>query len=149
MDRICGSCVCKRKRSTMGIVTMDDLFETDQESSLQSNDKVVAHLGESFANNQLYSCYGTRFLVAINGLDFRAAYHFEDSDNASTALTAAKYVKNYKSTSNTVVNGPIDELPPHVFGVATDAYLLMRQTGLSQSISFTVIPDRVIPRTVD
>ena len=53
------------------------------------------------------------------------------AQEASQDSTAQKYVDDYRNTSP-----ERQELPAHVFKVAEQAYLHMRQTGRNQTIMF-------------
>ncbi|KAJ2639054.1 hypothetical protein GGF40_001160 [Coemansia sp. RSA 1286] len=77
---------------------------------------------EQRPQSQPYTGIGDRLLVAFNPN--------EAQEQASDAA-ALRYVDDYRDTS-----AGRQSLPPHIFKVAEQAYLHMRRTGLSQSISF-------------
>ncbi|KAJ1916693.1 hypothetical protein H4219_003652 [Mycoemilia scoparia] len=87
---------------------------------------IASHLGQrylQYPNGQTYTSVGTRVLVSLNPLMATA-----DSQDS----TAQKYVDDYRDTSPNR-----KELPPHIFKIAEQAYLHMRQTRLNQTIVFT------------
>ncbi|KAI9504169.1 chitin synthase-domain-containing protein [Coemansia spiralis] len=72
---------------------------------------------------QTFTYLGSRFLVSVNP--------YEALESQSDAA-AAVYAEDYRNTS-----GKRKGVAPHVFGIATNAYLHMRQTGLNQSLIFS------------
>ncbi|KAJ2164213.1 hypothetical protein GGH15_004045, partial [Coemansia sp. RSA 562] len=72
--------------------------------------------------SQPYTSIGDRLLVALNP---------NESSDLLSDQTALQYIDDYRDTSVTR-----QSLPPHMFKVAEQAYLHMRRTGLSQSITF-------------
>ncbi|KAJ2079725.1 hypothetical protein H4R24_003591 [Coemansia sp. RSA 988] len=90
-----------------------------------SSDDIVTALASRYeqrGSSQPYTNIGDRVLVALNpneGLELM-------SDQV-----AQQYIDDYRDTS-----AGRESLPPHIFKVAEQAYLHMRQTTLSQSIMF-------------
>ncbi|KAJ1872108.1 hypothetical protein LPJ55_003347 [Coemansia sp. RSA 990] len=72
---------------------------------------------------QTFTYLGSRFLISVNP--------YEALESQSDAA-AAIYAGDYRNTSEKRKG-----LAPHVFAMAANAYLHMRQTGLNQSIVFT------------
>ncbi|KAJ1736903.1 hypothetical protein LPJ72_000982 [Coemansia sp. Benny D160-2] len=72
---------------------------------------------------QTFTYLGSRFLISVN------PYEALESQNDTAA---AVYAEDYRNTS-----GKRKGVTPHVFGVAANAYLHMRQTGLNQSLIFS------------
>ncbi|KAJ2160361.1 hypothetical protein GGF46_002309 [Coemansia sp. RSA 552] len=72
---------------------------------------------------QTFTYLGSRFLISVNP--------YEALESQSDAA-AAVYAEEYRNTS-----GKRKGVTPHVFAVAANAYLHMRQTGLNQSIVFS------------
>ncbi|KAJ2709240.1 hypothetical protein H4R19_004354, partial [Coemansia spiralis] len=102
----------------------DDLARLGEAHAIDAEDVVNALVKrfERRPQGHTYTNIGTRLLVALNPFTAQDAC----SDNA-----ALRYVEDYRDTSP---DRP--ELPPHVFRTAEQAYLHMRQTGLSQSLVF-------------
>ncbi|KAJ1970004.1 hypothetical protein IWQ62_000242 [Dispira parvispora] len=87
------------------------------------DDDVVDVLCNRYRKDAIYTQIGTRSLVAVNPnapLEIFNDVHVQH------------YVEDYRNTS-----GQRTVLDPHVFQVAANAYLMMRRTGLDQSIVFT------------
>ncbi|KAJ2819098.1 hypothetical protein IWW50_005581, partial [Coemansia erecta] len=72
---------------------------------------------------QTFTYLGSRFLISVNP--------YEALESQSDAA-AAIYAEDYRNTSEKRKG-----LAPHVFAVASNAYLHMRQTGLNQSLVFS------------
>lgn len=105
----------------------DDLARLpDNASSTMDSEELVNLLVKRYErrpHGHPYTNIGTRLLVALNP--------FETQDSCSDD-SALAYVDNYRDTSV-----DREELPPHIFKTAEQAYLHMRQTGLNQSLIFT------------
>ncbi|KAJ2669113.1 hypothetical protein IWW42_004801 [Coemansia sp. RSA 1085] len=91
------------------------------EPSLDAIASALATRYEQRGANQPYTNIGDRLLVALN----------PHSSEQLSDQAAQQYIDDYRDTS--AVRQP---LPPHLFKVAEQAYLHMRRTGLSQSITF-------------
>ncbi|KAJ2785710.1 hypothetical protein H4R18_000401 [Coemansia javaensis] len=102
----------------------DDLARLGEAHAMDAEDVVNALVKrfERRPQGHTYTNIGTRLLVALNPFTAQDA----SSDNC-----ALRYAEDYRSTAP---DRP--ELPPHVFKAAEQAYLHMRQTGLSQSLVF-------------
>ncbi|KAJ2788172.1 hypothetical protein GGI15_000193 [Coemansia interrupta] len=102
----------------------DDLTRVRNAADI-SLDEVVDVLVKRYEQRpraQTYTNIGDRMLIALNP---------NESNDESSDQTALRYVDDYRDTTD-----GRQELAPHVFKVAEQAYLHMRRTGLSQSISF-------------
>ncbi|KAJ2782078.1 hypothetical protein H4R18_002498 [Coemansia javaensis] len=91
-----------------------------------AGDDGVAHaLASRFeqrGGSQPYTSVGERVLVALNP---------NESLELQSDEAARRYIEDYRDTSP-----GREALPPHIFRVAEQAYLHMRRTSLSQSITF-------------
>ncbi|KAJ1675017.1 hypothetical protein EV182_002098, partial [Spiromyces aspiralis] len=86
---------------------------------------ITSHLARrylQYPESLTYTAIGSRVLISINPLS---------SLNSAHDSVAQKYVDDYRDTSP-----DRRELPPHIFKVAEEAYLHMRQTGINQSLVF-------------
>ncbi|KAJ1730504.1 hypothetical protein LPJ61_002974 [Coemansia biformis] len=102
----------------------DDLARLGESQAMDAEDVVNALVKrfERRPQGHTYTNIGTRLLVALNPFT---------AQDACSDTSALRYVDDYRDTSPDRV-----ELPPHVFRTAEQAYLHMRQTGLSQSLVF-------------
>ncbi|KAJ1917075.1 hypothetical protein H4219_003419 [Mycoemilia scoparia] len=103
-----------------------DLSKLPQASEITS-EEVISILSNKFTSTtspQTYASIGARTLISINPLE----PHDSNSDS-----NAQLYITDYRDTD------PIDRpsLPAHIFKVAEQAYLHMRQTHINQTIVFT------------
>ncbi|KAJ2151258.1 hypothetical protein J3F82_003460, partial [Coemansia sp. RSA 637] len=109
----------------MDAKSSDDVARSNDGASLTS--EVVANRLEArFSANpepQIFTYLGSRFLISVNP--------YEALESQSDAA-AAIYAEDYRNTSEKRRG-----LAPHVFAVASNAYLHMRQTGLNQSLVFS------------
>ncbi|KAJ2167896.1 hypothetical protein IW145_001394, partial [Coemansia sp. RSA 521] len=109
----------------MDAKSSDDVARSNDGASLTS--EVVANRLEArFSANpepQIFTYLGSRFLISVNP--------YEALESQSDAA-AAVYAEDYRNTSEKRRG-----LAPHVFAVASNAYLHMRQTGLNQSLVFS------------
>ncbi|KAJ1966322.1 hypothetical protein GGI12_000165 [Dipsacomyces acuminosporus] len=103
----------------------DDLARLPQAENIGSEEivNVLVDRFERRPHGQPYTSIGTRILIAFNP--------FEAQESCSDE-SALRYADDYRDTSP-----ERPELAPHVFKVAEQAYLHMRQTGLNQSLVFT------------
>ncbi|KAJ2362243.1 hypothetical protein H4S01_004880 [Coemansia sp. RSA 2610] len=102
----------------------DDLGQLPGATGPRQDDIATTLAGryEQRGASQPYTSIGDRLLVALNP---------NESTELASDQTATQYIDDYRDTS--VAR---EALPPHVFKVAEQAYLHMRRTGLSQSITF-------------
>ncbi|KAJ2782077.1 hypothetical protein H4R18_002497 [Coemansia javaensis] len=103
----------------------DDVARNNDGVSL-TPEKLAAKLEARFSAGpepQTFTYLGSRFLVSVNP--------YEALESQSDAA-AAVYADDYRNTSRKRKG-----VAPHVFAVAANAYLHMRQTGLNQSIVFS------------
>lgn len=108
----------------MQILSSDDLARRSDGASLSVSD-LSNHLEERFSADpepHLFTNLGSRFLISVNP--------YEALESLSDA-TAAVYAEDYRNTSEKRKG-----TPSHIFGIVTNAYLHMRQTGLNQSLVF-------------
>ncbi|KAJ2853022.1 hypothetical protein J3B02_003321, partial [Coemansia erecta] len=102
----------------------DDLTQLRNVASI-TKDEVVNSLVSRYEQrpqSQPYTGIGDRLLIAFNP---------NEAQEQSSDAAALRYVDDYRDTSP-----GRQPLPPHIFKVAEQAYLHLRRTGLSQSISF-------------
>ncbi|KAF8198694.1 glycosyltransferase family 2 protein [Mycena galopus ATCC 62051] len=101
--------------------TMDGVHDLATLSEL-SDDSIVACLRERFMSSTIYTRIGSSALVALNP-------HKYVSSSSDSIMH--KYVANYRDTS-----ADKEQLPPHIFQLANNAYYHMRRTTQDQSIIF-------------
>ncbi|KAJ2701319.1 hypothetical protein H4218_001479 [Coemansia sp. IMI 209128] len=109
----------------MDATSSDDVARHNDGVSLSSSE-LANKLEARFAAGpepQTFTYLGSRFLISIN------PYEALESQSDSAA---AVYAEDYRNTS-----GRRKGVAPHVFAMATNAYLHMRQTGLNQSLVFS------------
>ncbi|KAJ2001475.1 hypothetical protein H4R26_004113, partial [Coemansia thaxteri] len=109
----------------MDAKSSDDVARHNDGMSMTSGD-LANKLEARFSSNpepQTFAYLGSRFLISVN------PYEALESQSDSAA---AIYAENYRNTS-----GKRKGVAPHVFAVAANAYLHMRQTGLNQSLVFS------------
>ncbi|KAJ1646700.1 hypothetical protein LPJ64_001872 [Coemansia asiatica] len=109
----------------MECTSTDDLARRNDGVQLSASDlanKLEARLMNG-TEPHTFTYLGSRFLISINP--------YEALESQSDAA-AAVYAEDYRNTSEKRKG-----VAPHVFAVATNAYLHMRQTGLNQSLIFT------------
>ncbi|KAJ1733422.1 hypothetical protein LPJ61_001569 [Coemansia biformis] len=70
-----------------------------------------------------FAYFGSRFLISINPYEA-----LESQGDAAAAV----YAEDYRN-----ISGKRKGVAPHVFAMAANAYLHMRQTGLNQSVVFS------------
>jgi chitin synthase len=87
-----------------------------------SDDIIVACLRERFMADSIYTGIGTTGVVSLNP-------HKYLSSTSDAVLQ--KYAASYRDTS-----GRKEELPPHIFQIANNAYYHMRRTAQDQCIVF-------------
>ncbi|KAJ2727205.1 hypothetical protein GGI07_000089 [Coemansia sp. Benny D115] len=103
----------------------DDVARRNDGVSMTSGD-LANKLEARFTSGpepQTFTYLGSRFLLSVNP--------YEALKSQSDAA-AAVYAEDYRNTS-----GKRKGVGPHVFAMATNAYLHMRQTGLNQSLIFS------------
>ncbi|KAJ2400181.1 hypothetical protein GGI23_002196 [Coemansia sp. RSA 2559] len=103
----------------------DDVARYNDGVSL-SAEELTKKLEVRFSANpepQTFTYLGSRFLISVNP--------YEALESQSDAA-AAVYAEDYRNTSEKRRG-----VAPHVFGIAANAYLHMRQTGLNQSLVFS------------
>ncbi|KAK6995982.1 glycosyltransferase family 2 protein [Favolaschia claudopus] len=93
--------------------------------SALSDDAIVACIRERFMSDTIYTRIGSSGLVALNP-------HKYVSTSSDAVLQ--KYAANYRDTSEHK-----EELPPHIFELANNAYYHMRRTTQDQIILFTYV----------
>ncbi|KAJ6586612.1 glycosyltransferase family 2 protein [Mycena sp. CBHHK59/15] len=91
--------------------------------SALSDDVIVSCLRERFMSDTIYTRIGSWGLVAVNP-------HKYVPTNADSVLH--KYAADYRDTSDGK-----DQLPPHIFQIANNAYYHMKRTAQDQSIVFS------------
>ncbi|KAJ1910342.1 hypothetical protein IWQ60_010705 [Tieghemiomyces parasiticus] len=87
------------------------------------DDDVVEVLNNRYRKDAIYTQIGTRALVAVNP---------NSSLEIFNDVHVQQYVDDYRNTS-----GQRTVLDPHIFQVAANAYLMMRRTGVDQSLVFS------------
>ncbi|KAF8218382.1 glycosyltransferase family 2 protein [Mycena galopus ATCC 62051] len=104
---------------------MSSLSAVDELSGLQglSDDTVVSCLRERFMSDKIYTSIGSWGLVALNPHKYVSS---------SSDAVMHKYAANYRDTHDQK-----EQLPPHIFQLANNAYYHMRRTTQDQSIIFT------------
>ncbi|KAJ2758529.1 hypothetical protein IWQ56_005979, partial [Coemansia nantahalensis] len=102
----------------------DDLSQLHGASVLSGDDVVatIARRYEQRGGSQPYTSIGDRFLIAVNP---------NESLELQSDQVALQYADDYRNTTP-----GREPLAPHIFRVAEQAYLHMRRTSLSQSITF-------------
>ncbi|KAJ2701955.1 hypothetical protein H4R19_005388, partial [Coemansia spiralis] len=109
----------------MDTLSGDDIARRNDGVSLTS-EQLAARLEARLTAGpepRTYAYLGSRFLVSVNP--------YEELESQSDAA-AAVYAEDYRNTSEKRKG-----VAPHVFAIATNAYLHMRQTGLNQSVVFS------------
>ncbi|KAJ1723994.1 hypothetical protein LPJ53_001689 [Coemansia erecta] len=109
----------------MDATSSDDLARRNDGVSLSTSElsnRLEARMTAG-SEPQTFTYLGSRFLISVNP--------YEALESQSDAA-AAIYAEDYRNTS-----GKRKGVAPHVFAVATNAYLHMRQTGLNQSLIFS------------
>ncbi|KAJ2386138.1 hypothetical protein GGI05_004477, partial [Coemansia sp. RSA 2603] len=109
----------------MDATSSDDLARRNDGVSLSASElsnRLEARMTAG-SEPQTFTYLGSRFLLSVNP--------YEALESQSDAA-AAVYAEDYRNTS-----GKRKGVAPHVFAVATNAYLHMRQTGLNQSLIFS------------
>ncbi|KAJ2788171.1 hypothetical protein GGI15_000192 [Coemansia interrupta] len=109
----------------MDATSSDDLARRNDGVSLSTSElsnRLEARMNAG-SEPQTFTYLGSRFLISVNP--------YEALESQSDAA-AAVYAEDYRNTS-----GKRKGVAPHVFAVATNAYLHMRQTGLNQSLIFS------------
>ncbi|KAF7335174.1 Glycosyltransferase family 2 protein [Mycena sanguinolenta] len=97
----------------------------DDLASLQgvSDDTIVSCLRERFMSDTIYTAVGSSGLVALNPHKYVSS---------SSDAVMHKYAQNYRDTHEGK-----EQLPPHIFQLANNAYYHMRRTTQDQSIVFS------------
>lgn len=90
-----------------------------------SDDIIVACLRERFMADSIYTGVGTTGVVSLNP-------HKYLSSTSDAVLQ--KYAAAYRNTSEQK-----EELPPHIFQIANNAYYHMRRTAQDQCIVFRFV----------
>ncbi|KAF7342277.1 Glycosyltransferase family 2 protein [Mycena venus] len=111
------------RQSTLG-GRMDSVLDLASLSGV-SDDAIVAVLRERFMSDTIYTGIGSNGLVALNP-------HKYVSSSSDSVMH--KYAANYRDTSEDK-----EQLPPHIFQLANNAYYHMRRTTQDQSILFTSV----------
>jgi len=93
-------------------------------SAIINNDEVVNSISNRYSDDQPYTNIGSRVVVSVNPFKSLPIHSDENAEN---------YIKAYREYDSTLRNS----LPSHIYGIASDAYLHMRRTGLDQSLIFT------------
>lgn len=108
----------------MQVQASDDLTQLRNASNLSESEfvNVLVSRYEQRSGCQPYTNVGDRLLLAVNP---------NENLELASDQTALGYIDDYRDTSSSR-----EPLPPHIFKVAEQAYLHMRRTGLSQSLSF-------------
>ncbi|KAI8873252.1 hypothetical protein GQ42DRAFT_118167 [Ramicandelaber brevisporus] len=101
----------------------DDLTRIPLAGAL-TEDQLVGILGDRYKHNRLYTHVGPRLLLLTNP--------GTGASNDASKVEPQDYVDDYRNTDTKARSENL--LPPHVYGLASDAYLHMRRTGLNQSI---------------
>jgi chitin synthase len=91
-----------------------------------SDDTIVACLRERFMSDTIYTDVGSSALVALNPHKYVST---------SSDAVMHKYAANYRDTAEDK-----EQLPPHIFQLANNAYYHMRRTTQDQAIVFTFVP---------
>ncbi|SPO40578.1 probable chitin synthase 8 [Pseudozyma flocculosa] len=100
----------------------EDVAKISQLSSINP-DSIFSLLRDRFFSSLPYTALSDSILVSVNP--------YASSGNRNSDDTLREYTRNYRETSKQA-RGP--DLPPHIFGLACDAYFYMRRTGQDQSI---------------
>ncbi|KAJ1797841.1 hypothetical protein LPJ59_002878 [Coemansia sp. RSA 2399] len=103
----------------------DDLRLSGSDAASRTKDDIDHVLIKRFEKRpdcQPYTSIGDRLLIALNP---------NETLELASDENALQYVDDYRNTSVTREN-----LPPHIFRVAEQAYVHMRRTNLNQSITF-------------
>ncbi|KAJ2757784.1 hypothetical protein IWQ56_006172 [Coemansia nantahalensis] len=109
----------------MNTLSGDDIARHNDGMSLTS-EQLASKLEARFLAEpepRTFAYLGSRFLISVNP--------YEELESQGDAA-AAVYAEDYRNTSEKRKG-----VAPHVFAIATNAYLHMRQTGLNQSVVFT------------
>ncbi|KAJ1915252.1 hypothetical protein H4219_004416 [Mycoemilia scoparia] len=106
----------------------------DKSSPLQDDSEVADQLCKDYKDGSYYKRFGTRLLVTLNTFDSLSQSAVLSGQDEYSKSLLSDYISAYKSCDSE--ESWFMEHRPHVFGMAVDAYLLMRQTGLNQSILF-------------
>ncbi|KAL6607420.1 chitin synthase-domain-containing protein [Neocallimastix sp. 'constans'] len=87
-----------------------------------TNETIVNNLRDRYSNNALYTRIGSNLIVAVNP---------NRRTDAITEETEMAYLEDAMDTSN---EGSKKKLPPHVYEIASKAYLHLCRNGEDQSI---------------
>lgn len=88
-----------------------------------SQDSITSCLRDRFDAGLPYTSLSDSVLVSINP--------FASVGNRNTDETLREYTRDYRLTEK---SARAASLPPHIFGLACDAYFYMSRTGQDQSI---------------
>ncbi|KAJ7265999.1 glycosyltransferase family 2 protein [Mycena haematopus] len=88
-----------------------------------SDDAIVSCLRERFMSDTIYTRIGSEAIVALNPHKYVSS---------SSDAVMHKYAQNYRDTHEGK-----EQLPPHIFQLANNAYYHMRRTTQDQSIIFS------------
>ncbi|KAI9261519.1 chitin synthase-domain-containing protein [Phascolomyces articulosus] len=88
--------------------------------SSPTEDSITATLRVRYENDTIYTRINDAILVALNP--------YKDT---LTSHTSPEYVTEYKEIQT---EAQLEQLPPHLYQIANQAYLHMRRTGIDQSI---------------
>lgn len=110
-------------------------------------DSILSNLKDRFSHHVIYTNIGPRILVAVNPWKQVPANASRNSafdlDCVAAAATAAKAATSAgvstKPGSLTISTG--GQLPPHIFEMASGAYMHMISTGEDQVVIFRYVVD--------
>ncbi|KAN0059843.1 Chitin synthase, class 8 [Thecaphora frezii] len=100
----------------------EDVAKLSQLSSINP-DSIFSVLRDRFFSSLPYTALSDSILVSVNP--------YASSGNRNSDDTLREYTRDYRETSKQARGVA---LPPHIFGLACDAYFYMRRTGQDQSI---------------
>lgn len=107
------------------------LIATSSELLSIAEDTILACLRERYLADKPYTAIGSSALVSLNPFK-----HLEINDDTTLQLYAEEYrhVGDDDSSLGHENDRHERRLPPHVFGLANNAYYHMKRTGQDQSI---------------
>jgi chitin synthase len=107
------------------------LIATSSELLSIAEDTILACLRERYLADKPYTAIGSSALVSLNPFK-----HLEINDDTTLQLYAQEYrhVGDDDSSLGHENDRHERRLPPHVFGLANNAYYHMKRTGQDQSI---------------
>ncbi|PWZ00150.1 putative Chs8-chitin synthase 8 [Testicularia cyperi] len=105
-----------------GMPAPEDVAKLSQLSSI-TPDTIFSVLRDRFYSSLPYTALSDSILISVN------PYAASGNRNSDDALR--EYTREYRETNKSTRGAP---LPPHIFGLACNAYFYMRRTGQDQSI---------------